>query len=122
MKAFIDAFVKRYKYIPAYFAEATYTSALWAKVAAESIQGKVEDREAFLAAVRKAKFTAPRGPIRLDEYDNPVQNVYISKVVKMKHPTLGEVKVNVPIKTYENVSQFWTWSPQEYMARGPYQR
>lgn len=23
--------------------------------------------------------------------------------------------MNVPIKTYPNVSQFWTWTPEEFM-------
>jgi hypothetical protein len=27
-----------------------------------------------------------------------------------------------PVKTYEAVSQFWTWSPEVFMARGPYKR
>lgn len=122
MKLFVDAFANKYRYIPAFYAESAYTTGRWAQVAIEAIKGKVEDREAFLNAVRKARFTAPRGPIKLDEYDNPIQNVYISKIVKVKHPILGEVRMNVPIKTYENVSQFWIWPPKEYLARGPYTR
>ena len=64
----------------------------------------------------------PRGPLTLDEYDNPIQNVYISKIEKQKHPVLGEVLIPVPVKTYEGVSQFWTWKPEEFLARGPYKR
>jgi len=30
--------------------------------------------------------------------------------------------MNVPVKTYRAVSQFWTWKPEEYLARGPYKR
>jgi branched-chain amino acid transport system substrate-binding protein len=121
-KAFVDAYAKKYRQIPSWFAEANYTTGLWAKLAIEGIEGKVEDRAAFLDAVRKAKFKAPRGPISLDKYDNPVQNVYIQKVVKTRHPVVGEVKVSVPVKTYEAVSQFWTWKPEEVLARGPYPR
>lgn len=45
---------------------------------------KVEDRARFLAAIRQASETTedPRGPIRLDEYNSPAQNVYILKVEK----------------------------------------
>ena len=121
-KAFVDAFAKKYKDLPAYFAESNYATGLWAKTAIEAINGRVEDREAFLGAVRKATINAPRGKLRLDAYDNPIQNVYIFKVAKINHPILGSVKVNVPIKTYENVSQFWKWKPEEYLARGPYKR
>jgi branched-chain amino acid transport system substrate-binding protein len=32
------------------------------------------------------------------------------------------VLTNVPIKTYENVSQFWKWKPEEFLKNGPYKR
>ena len=99
-----------------------YTSGLFIKAALDAIDGNVADKEAFLDAVRKAKVVAPRGPMTIDEYNNPVQNVYISEARKIKHETLGEVWINVPVKTYENVSQFWNWSPEEYLKRGPYKR
>ena len=121
-KAFIDAYARKYKQVPSWFAEANYSTGLWTKLAIEAIKGKVEDRAAFLDAVRATKVRAPRGPLALDKYDNPIQNVYIQKVVKQKHPVLGEVKVSVPVKTYEGVSQFWTWKPEEVLARGPYAR
>ena len=121
-KAFIDAYARKYKQVPSWFAEANYSTGLWTKLALEAIKGKVEDRAAFLDAVRATKVRAPRGPLALDKYDNPIQNVYIQKVVKQTHPVLGEVKVSVPVKTYEAVSQFWTWKPEEVLSRGPYAR
>lgn len=121
-QAFTNAFAEAYGYLPAYFAENAYTTAMWAVKALEAIDGNVEDTEAFLKAVRETKLIAPRGPIELDEYDNPIQNVYISRVEWVDHPVLGRVKMNVPIKTYERVSQFWTWDPEEYLKRGPYKR
>ncbi len=48
--------------------------------------------------------------------------MYISRIQKIKHPVMGEVMVNVPIKTYPAVSQFWTWSPEEFLKQGPYKR
>lgn len=121
-KAFTQAFARKYKRLPSWFAESAYTAGLWSKTATDAIKGKVEDRAAFLKAMRSAKINAPRGPLRLDEYDNPVQNVYISKIQKIKHPVLGEVMTNVPIKTYPAVSQFWTWKPEEFLKQGPYKR
>ena len=121
-RAFTEAFARKYKRLPSWFAESAYTTGLWTKTAVDAIKGRVEDRAAFLKAVRTAKINAPRGPLRLDEYDNPVQNVYISKVQKIKHPVLGEVLTNVPFKTYTAVSQFWTWKPEEFLKRGPYKR
>jgi branched-chain amino acid transport system substrate-binding protein len=121
-KKFVDAYARKYKQLPAFFAESNYATMLWAKAAIEAIGGRVEDRDAFLQSVRKVSVVAPRGRLKLDEYDNPIQNMYIFKVAKIKHPVLGDVKLNVPVKTYEAVSQFWTWKPEEFLARGPYKR
>ena len=121
-RAFTDAFARKHKRLPSWFAESAYTAGLWTKTAIDAINGKVEDRAAFLKAMRQAQIKAPRGLLRMDEYDNPIQNVYISKVQKIKHPVLGEVLTNVPIKTYQAVSQFWKWTPEEFLKRGPYKR
>jgi branched-chain amino acid transport system substrate-binding protein len=121
-KAFVDAYATKYKRLPSWFAESSYTAGLWIKTAVDKIEGDVENREAFLKAVRAVQINAPRGPLRLDEYDNPIQNVYVSKVEKVKHPILGDVLVNKPVKTYAAVSQFWTWKPDEFLSRGPYKR
>lgn len=119
---FVDAFAEAHGKVPSWFAESAYTAALWVKTAIDEIGGKVEDRDAFLEAMRTVKVTAPRGPVELDDYDNPIQNVYVSEIQKVDHPVLGEIMLNVPVKTYEAVSQFWTWEPEEFLARGPYLR
>ncbi len=121
-RAFTDAFAKKHKRLPSWFAESAYTAGLWTRTAIDSIKGKVEDRDAFLKAMRTVQVKGPRGALKLDAYDNPIQNVYITEVRKIKHPVLGDVLVNVPIKTYENVSQFWTYKPEEFLKRGPYKR
>lgn len=121
-EAFVTAFAKSYKRLPSWFGESAYTAGLWTKTAIDSIQGNVEDRAAFLKAMRSVSVKAPRGPLKLDAYDNPIQNVYVSRIEKVKHPILGEVLINVPVKTYEGVSQFWTWKPEEFLKRGPYKR
>ena len=121
-KTFVDAFAKKYKRLPSWFAEASYTASLWTRTAIEAINGNVEDKEAFLKAMRSATIKAPRGTIKMDAYDNPVQNVYMTHIQKINHPVLGSILTNVPYKTYQNVSQFWTWTPEEFLKRGPYKR
>ena len=121
-KAFVDAFAAKHKRLPSWFAESAYTAGLWTKTAIDAIGGKVEDRAGFLRAMRTTQVNAPRGPVRMDEYDNPIQNVYISKIQKIKPPAVGEVLTHVPFKTYESVSQFWKWTPEEFLKRGPYKR
>ena len=62
-----------------------YSAGRWIAEAAKAVDGKVEDRASFLAAIRRASETIedPRGPIKLDEYGNPTENVYILKVEKV---------------------------------------
>ncbi len=104
---------------PAYFHTVMYSSGRWIAEAARSLQGQVEDREKLLAAIRRAIETTPdpRGPIRLDEYGNPTENVYIVRVDK----AAGKL-VNTVIHTYPLVSQFWTYRPEEFLRSPAYTR
>ena len=121
-KAFVNAFATKYKRIPSWFSEASYTASLWTHAAIEAIKGNVEDKDAFLKAMRTVTVKAPRGAVKLDAYDNPIENVYVTRVEKVNNPVVGPVLMNVPVKTYENVSQFWTWTPEDFLKRGPYKR
>jgi branched-chain amino acid transport system substrate-binding protein len=104
---------------PAYFTAVMYSAGRWITEAARAVGGHVEDRAKFLAAIRKASETTedPRGPIRLDEYGNPTQNVYILKVEKVN----GRLQ-NTVVHTYPMVSQFWTYRPEEFLKTPAYDR
>ncbi len=81
--------------------------------------GKGEDREALLAALRKVEIAdAPRGPVKLDAWGNPVQNVYIRKVERNRE---GELQ-NTVIVTIPAVSQFWKYNPDEFLRQPVYSR
>jgi branched-chain amino acid transport system substrate-binding protein len=104
---------------PAYFHAVMYSSGRWIAAAAQSLNGRVEDREKLVAAMRRAIETTPdpRGPIKLDEYGNPTENVYIVRVDKP-----GAKLVNTIIHTYPLVSQFWTYKPEEFLKSPAYSR
>ena len=85
--------------------------------ALKAVSGKVEDKDAFMAALRATKVDTVRGPVRFDEFGNVVGNVYIRKVVR-KDARL----VNAVIKTYPDVSQFWTYDPKQFLANPVYSR
>jgi len=104
--------------IASYYSEATYTNARWIVEAIKAAGGKVEDRDAMLAALRRVdlKETA-RGPLRVDDFGNPIQNIYIRKVERV-----GGKLQNTVIATYPAVSQFWKYKPDEYMKRPLYSR
>jgi len=59
--------------------------------------------------------------MRLDRYNAPIENVYIRKVVATSGPFARYAKTwNVVVKTYPNVSQFWTYKPADYLKQPSY--
>ena len=118
-QAFMKLAETRLKRTPAYFHAVMYSAGRWITDAAKAVDGKVEDRAKFLAAIRKAIETTedPRGPIKLDEYNNPTENVYITRVEKVG----GRLQTTV-IHTYPMVSQFWTYKPDEFLKTPAYDR
>jgi len=104
---------------PAYFTAIMYSAGRWVAEAAKIVEGRVEDRERFLGAIRKASETVedPRGPIKLDDLGNPTQNVYILKVERV-----GGKLTNTVVHTYPMVSQFWTYKPEEFLKLPAYSR
>jgi branched-chain amino acid transport system substrate-binding protein len=55
--------------------------------------------------------------VSLDDYGNPVFNIYIRKVERRD----GRL-VNAVIHTYPQVSQFWTYDPKQFLAQPVYSR
>ena len=118
-RAFLSLLEEKIKRPPSYFHAVMYSAGRWIMEAVKSLDGNVEDRERFLAALRKASETTPdpRGPIKLDDYGNPTQNVYIVKVEKV-----GGKLQNTVVHTYPMVSQFWTYRPDEFLKSPAYDR
>ncbi len=115
---FLRAYVKAYNRVPSYYSEGTYTGALFVIKGLEAVRGRVSDRQAFAASVRSVTLPdAPRGPVRLDQWGNPVENEYIRRV-----DIVGGQPQNTVIFTYPNVSQFWTMNPEEYLKKPVYTR
>lgn len=117
-RAFVAAYRLKYNKLPSYYAESMYTGAKYLVAAIEAVHGNVEDREALLQALKTVKPTdLPRGPVELDEYGNPIENVYVRKVERVN----GALQ-NTVIYTYPNVSQFWKYDPAAYLRQPLYSR
>ena len=112
---FVGAYRNRYGEWPNFLGEGSYVGAQMIVKALQAINGNVEDTDAFMNAMEKVDIVSPRGPFKLDAYHNPVQNEYIS-VFKFKN---GEPYLEI-LKTYQNVSQFWKWTPEKFMEMPTY--
>jgi branched-chain amino acid transport system substrate-binding protein len=107
-----------YKVDPGFYAAATYTNGAVLEAAVKAVGGRIEDKNAFMAALRTIKVPdTVRGPVAFDQYGNVVGNVYIRKVVRK-----GGKLVNAVVRTYPDVSQFWTYDPQAFLKKPVYSR
>jgi len=117
-KRFVKEYKTKYGKIPSYYSETCYTVARWINEGAKAVGGNVEDREKFLAALKRVEIPdAPRGPVKLDARGNPIQNIYVRKVEKKD----GELW-NTVIHTFPAVSQFWKYKPEEFLKQPVYHR
>ncbi|MBV9490664.1 MAG: ABC transporter substrate-binding protein [Verrucomicrobia bacterium] len=116
-KAFDQAFEKLRQRPPSLFAENYYRAAKWAFLALQKVGGKIEDQQAFRDALQGTSFNAPASPVSFDQYHNVVTDVYLNQVKK-----IGNEYRNSVIQVYPKVSQFWTFSPEEYQKQPSYGR
>jgi branched-chain amino acid transport system substrate-binding protein len=117
-KKFVETIQRDYKVDPGVYAAETYLSAEVLEHALKQIGGKVEDKDVFMKALRDAKVPATlSGPLSFDDLGNVVSNMYIRKVEKK-----GGKYVNTVVKTYPNVSQFWTYNKDEFLKNPVYSR
>ena len=109
---------REHKVDPGFYAAATYTNGAVLEAALKSIDGKIEDKDALMKALRATNVQETcRGPVRFDQHGNVVGNIYIRRVEKK-----DKKLVNAVIKTYPNVSQFWTYNPDEFLKKPVYNR
>ncbi len=115
---FAKAYEARYKTVPSYYAEGPYVTGIMLKAALEATGGDVEDGEKLIAALRRVDLLAsPRGPVKFDDYGNPIENIYVRKVERV-----GGRLQNTVIHTFPGVGQFWTYRPDEFLKNPVYSR
>jgi branched-chain amino acid transport system substrate-binding protein len=116
-RKFAPAFRAEWKYDPGFYAAATYVNGAVLQAAVEAVNGRVEDKPAFMKALRTVKADTVRGAVTFDDYGNVIGNVYVRKVERKD----GRL-VNSVVYTYPNVSQFWTYDPKEFLKNPVYSR
>ncbi len=95
-KAFMNAWNKTYNRPVTYYASQGYDTALVYASALKATGGKIDDADAFRAALRKADFQSVRGKFAFGPNQHPIQDWYALKVEtgadrKPVIKTVGEV-------------------------------
>ena len=119
---FIDGMQKNFGVIPGFYAAGLYINCQVVEAGLKATGGDVADKEKFIAALRAVSLTdTPRGPLKFDHFGNVVGNFYVRRC-GTEGAKYGLKLWNKIVKTYENVSQFWTWPEAEFLAHPVYSR
>jgi branched-chain amino acid transport system substrate-binding protein len=121
-KRFISEMRKNYNVVPGFYAAGLYVNCDVVNAGLKAVNGSTADKEKFMAALKAVNLKdTPRGPIKFDNLGNVIGNFYVRRCEKMANP-YGLKLWNHTIKTYDNVSQFWTWPEKEFLAHPVYSR
>jgi len=122
-KKFIAAVRKYFNVVPGFYAAGLYVNCDVVNAGLEETGGKTEDKEKLMAALKAVHLKeTPRGPIHFDHLGNVVGDFYVRVCEKRSNAPYGLKYWNKTVKTYHNVSQFWTWPEKEFLAHPVYSR
>jgi branched-chain amino acid transport system substrate-binding protein len=120
---FVKAYRAKFNKVPSYYSENNYTTAKFLDEAIKKAGGKWPGPEELIKIMVSIKLDAVRGPVSFDDMRNPVQNIYIKKVEKKKMFGYEKDELwNTVTKTYPNVSQFWTYGKDKFLAQPVYDK
>jgi branched-chain amino acid transport system substrate-binding protein len=114
-KRFVADMEEDYGVPPGVYSAGTYIAGQCVEAALEKSGGNADDR---MATLHKVQLTdTPRGAFHFDDLGNVVGTVFIRKCERRD----GKL-TNTVIKTYPNVSQFWTYGEHAFLANPVYSR
>ena len=117
-KRFVAAFNKDYGVDPGFYAAGLYVSAQTVDEGLKKVNGDPSNKEAFIKALRSVDLKDTcRGNIKYDEFGNVIGDFFIRRVDKVN----GKY-VNKTLKTYNNISQFWTYDQKKFLSNPVYSR
>lgn len=94
-KEFVADFRKAHGRDPSTYAAQQYDAVMLLDAAIGSLHGKIGDKDALRAALKKADFKSVRGPFRFNNNHMPIQNIYIQQVSKREDGSLYLKKIDV---------------------------
>jgi branched-chain amino acid transport system substrate-binding protein len=103
-KAFVAAFEKEYNYVPGSYAMQAYDAAQLIDSAVKGAGGKVADKDAIRAALKKADFKSLRGDFKFANNNFPIQDFYLVKVAKRAD---GKFQTEIEKKVFANYTDVY---------------
>jgi branched-chain amino acid transport system substrate-binding protein len=105
-KEFVQSYRSKYKAVTDATSASGYVAAMAIASAIESVNGKVEDKDALLTALRKVELaSSPLGHFRFDQKQNVIFDLVVTKVEARD----GVYLPYTIDKLASNVSQFWEY-------------
>jgi branched-chain amino acid transport system substrate-binding protein len=118
-KKFVEEYLAKYKVLPSLYSAGSYVTAEWIAKALEARRGDAGDAKAFVDAVRGIKFSdSALGPLELDDHNQIVGNAYLRTVKRRPDGKLW----NTVDEVIPDVSQFWTFGAEKFLAQPVYSR
>ena len=110
---------KDYKVLPGGYSAGMYVAGQCVEAAIQKLGGKADDRKALAEALHEVSLTdTPRGAGEVRQVRQRRSATCSSAAASARARQL----VNTVIKTYPNVSQFWTYNEKEFLENPVYAR
>ncbi|MGB9149282.1 MAG: ABC transporter substrate-binding protein [Burkholderiales bacterium] len=90
-KSFREAFKKAYGRDPDVFAVQGYDSGTLLMTGMDAVKGDVSNKKGLIAAMESATVDSPRGKFTMSKAHNPVQDIYLRKVVNGQNQVVAVV-------------------------------
>ena len=121
-KRFVASMLKNYDAIPGLYSAALYINSQVIDAGLKTLGGDLSDKDKLMATLKIISLAdTPRGPLKFDHLNNAVGNIYIRRLGK-EGAKYGLTLWNKTIKTYDNVSQFFSWPESDFLAHPVYTR
>jgi len=119
---FVNGMLKNFNTVPGQYAGLLYVNCDVVEAGLKALSGDSSDKTKLVAAMRSVNLTdTPRGPVKFDHFGNVIGDFYIRKIGK-EGAKYGLTLWNKTIKTYHNVSQFWTYDEKKFLQQPVYSR
>ena len=117
-KRFVAAMNKDYGVDPGFYCAGLYVNGMVVEAGLQKTGGKSEDKAELMKAMKSVTLTdTPRGPIKFDHLGNVIGDFYVRHLERAN----GKL-INKTVKTYKDVSQFWTYDEKKFLEQPVYSR